>query len=112
MPVKVIIPTALRQYADDNDTVEFDGDTVGKVLEQLGRTFPALRPHLFNDDGELRNFVNVFLNDENIRDRDNQATPLQPGDELTIVPAIAGGVLSCASARGTQRCERFGGACE
>lgn len=91
MSVKVLIPTALRQYADGQDTVELSGDKVAAVLDQLGGKFPDLKPHLFNDDGELRNFVNVFLNDENIRDLSGQDTAVKPGDELTIVPAIAGG---------------------
>jgi len=91
MAVKVMIPVALRQFAGGSDTVEFSGQTVGEVLKQLGEQFPDLRKHLFGDDGELRNFVNVFLNDENIRDRDGQATVLSDSDELVIVPAVAGG---------------------
>lgn len=91
MSIKVMIPTALRQFADDQDTVEFEGENVGQVLSQLGKTFPELSRHLFDDGGELRNFVNVFLNDDNIRDREKQDTVLADGDELIIVPAVAGG---------------------
>ena len=91
MPVKIMIPTALRQYAGDSDTVELDGGNVGDVLDQLGRSFPELSQHLFDADGNLRNFVNVFINDDNIRDRDGRDTALADGDELMIIPAIAGG---------------------
>jgi molybdopterin converting factor small subunit len=91
MPIKVMIPTALRQFADGQDTIDLEGADVGQVLGQLADAFPELKRHLFDDDGKLRNFVNVYVNDENIRDNQQQSTPLRPGDELTIVPAIAGG---------------------
>ncbi|MAE64538.1 MAG: molybdopterin synthase sulfur carrier subunit [Phycisphaeraceae bacterium] len=91
MPVKVKIPTALRQYAGGQDTIDLDGDDVGQVLAKLGEGFPELAGHLFDDQGELRNFVNVYLNDQSIRDLEGSASRLSSGDELTIVPAIAGG---------------------
>jgi adenylyltransferase/sulfurtransferase len=92
MPVKVLIPIALRQFAQDRDTIELDGDNVGHVLESLSDGYPQLKIHLFAEDGQLRNFVNVFVNDQNIRDMQQQETPLAAGDELVIVPAIAGGL--------------------
>ena len=92
MPVKVMIPTALRQYTGGLDTGELGGDRVGAVLSALGEAHPELKRHLFTDDGALRSFVNVFVNDENIRDRQQQDTPLAEGDELMIIPAVAGGV--------------------
>ena len=91
MPVKVILPSALRQFTEGQDTVELEGGSVGQVLQALAEGFPRLKPHLFAEDGQLRNFVNVFVNDANIRDRDNEQTPLEAGDEITTVPAIAGG---------------------
>lgn len=91
MTIKVSIPTALRQYANGKNTVELSGSNVGQVLGQLAEGYPELRRHLFSDDGQVRNFVNVFVNDENIRDRENQDTDLREGDELVIVPAVAGG---------------------
>ncbi len=91
MLVKVMIPTALRQYTGGSDTVEVEGDRVGDVLTHLGEAHPDLKRHLFSDAGELRSFVNVFVNDENIRDRQQQATPLAEGDEVMIIPAVAGG---------------------
>lgn len=91
MPIKVMIPTALRHYADGKDTVELAGSDVTAVLDALCTQHPALKPHLFNDDGALRNFVNIYRNDEDIRNLSNQETEINEGDELTIVPAIAGG---------------------
>jgi adenylyltransferase/sulfurtransferase len=91
MTVKVIIPSALRQFANGNDTIDLEGEHVGRVLEALTEGYPQLRTHLMGDDGQLRNFVNVFVNDENIRDMQQQQTPLSDGDELVIVPAVAGG---------------------
>ena len=93
MPVKVMIPAALRQFADGKDTVELPSDTVTAVLARLGEDFPQLKQHLFSEDGQLRNFVNVFVNDENIRDRANQDTRLNEDDELMIIPAVAGGLV-------------------
>jgi len=91
MAVKVMIPTALRQYADGADTVELEGENVGQVLEKLTTDYPNLRTHLFASNGSLRNFVNVFVNDQNIRDTDQTETELKDGDEVAIVPAVAGG---------------------
>jgi molybdopterin converting factor small subunit len=91
MSVKVMIPSALRQFAGGQDTIELDGPDVGSVLQKLTEGYPDLKPHLLGDDGTLRNFVNVFVNDENIRDMQKQDTPLGIGDEVLIVPAVAGG---------------------
>ncbi len=91
MPIKVMIPTALRMYAQGQDTVELQGGSVLEVMRMMGDRFPELRKHLFNDKGQVRNFVNVFVNEDNIRDRENLDTPLKEGDEVAIVPAVAGG---------------------
>ena len=91
MAVKVMIPTALRQLANGQDTLDLNGENVGQVLQQLGETFPELRQHIFSDEGAVRNFINVFVNDQNIRDMDNLETTLTDGDELTLIPAVAGG---------------------
>jgi MoaD family protein len=92
MSVSVLLPTALRRYADDKGSLELEGSTVGALMEQLGSTYPDLKPHLFDDDGALRNFVNVFVNDDNIRDVSGTDTPVKDGDEVMLVPAVAGGV--------------------
>ena len=94
MAVKVLIPTALRQYAEGLDTVELDGAKVGEVLDNLASQYPNLKSHLFSDDGTLRNFVNVYVNEENIRSLDLNETAVSSGDEVTLVPAVAGGAVA------------------
>jgi adenylyltransferase/sulfurtransferase len=88
---KVLIPTPLRQYTDKKDSVELNGSTVGEVLSALTSQHPDLRKQLYNDEGKLRSFVNVYLNDEDIRYLQRDTTPVKEGDTLTIVPSIAGG---------------------
>jgi len=88
---KVLIPTPLRQYADKKDTVELSGSTVGEVLTALTSQHADLRKHLFNDEGKLRSFVNVYLNDEDIRYLEKDKTAVKDNDTLSIVPSIAGG---------------------
>jgi molybdopterin converting factor small subunit len=88
---KVLIPTPLRQYADKKDTVELNGSTVGEVLAALTAQHADLRKHLFNDEGKLRSFVNVYLNDEDIRYLNKDKTAVKDSDTLSIVPSIAGG---------------------
>jgi sulfur-carrier protein len=88
---KVLIPTPLRQYAGKNDAVESNGSTVGEVLTNLTSQHGDLRKHLFNDEGKLRSFVNVYLNDEDIRYLDKDKTAVKESDTLSIVPSIAGG---------------------
>jgi sulfur-carrier protein adenylyltransferase/sulfurtransferase len=91
MPVTIIIPTALRQYASDNSEIQVEAGTAGEALESLTRTHNELRKHLYNDQDKLRNFVNVYVNDEDIRHLSGSDTPLKDGDTLMIVPSIAGG---------------------
>jgi adenylyltransferase/sulfurtransferase len=88
---KVLIPTPLRQYAGKQDSLELAGATVGEVLGALTSTHTELRRHLYNDEGKLRSFVNVYLNDEDIRYMQKDATPVKDGDTISIVPSIAGG---------------------
>ncbi len=87
----VFIPTPLRQYVDGQDTLEVDGQTVDGVLAQLVEGHSQLRKHLYDDQGLLRRFVNIYLNDEDIRYLQKGDTPVAAGDEVSIVPAIAGG---------------------
>jgi molybdopterin synthase sulfur carrier subunit len=91
MAVKVIIPTPLRVYAAKKDSAEVSAQTVGEALGGLTAQFSELRKHLFTDDGKLRSFVNVYLNDEDIRYMAKEATPVKDGDVVSIVPSIAGG---------------------
>lgn len=88
---KILIPTPLRQYVDKKDTVEAAGATVGELLGALTSQYPDLRKNLYTDEGKLRSFVNVYVNDEDIRYLSKDATPVADGDTVTIVPSIAGG---------------------
>jgi len=91
MAVTVRIPTPLRKFTDDNETVDAEGATVQEAINSLQAQYPGLKERLCNEDGSLRRFVNVFLNDEDIRFQDGPDTKLSEGDELSIIPAIAGG---------------------
>ena len=91
---KVHIPTPLRQYAGKQGVVEVTGGTVGEALSSLVGQHPDLRRHLYTDEGKLRAFVNVYLNDEDIRylgDKEN--TAVKESDSLSIIPSIAGGCV-------------------
>src|SRR4029077_9734591 len=91
MTVTVIIPTALRQHTDDEDELQLNARTVSDALKELVTTFPDLRRHLYSESGRLRNFINIYLNEEDIRYKDGESTALKDGDILMIVPAVAGG---------------------
>jgi molybdopterin converting factor small subunit len=90
--MKIMIPTPLRQYADKQDAIEVKAGTVGEALTDLTSRHPELRKHLYTDDGRLRAFVNLYLNDEDIRYLSKEKTPVKDGDTLSIVPSIAGGI--------------------
>jgi sulfur-carrier protein len=89
MPV-IRIPTPMRPHAEGLDRVVVAGTTVADILDQLGTRYPALRERLFDGD-ELRGFVNVYVNNEDIRYLEDLATPVAPDDEVSIIPAVAGG---------------------
>lgn len=88
---KIHIPTPLRQYAEKQPAVEVKAGTVGEALSGLVTRHPELRRHLYTDDGKLRAFVNVYLNDEDVRYLQKEATAVKDGDTISIVPSIAGG---------------------
>ncbi len=90
--MKVLIPTPLRQYAGKQGAVHVTAGTVAEALAALTREYPELRKHLFTDEGRLRSFVNVYLNDEDIRYLDKAETPIGDTDTISIVPSVAGGV--------------------
>ncbi len=94
MPNTIHIPTPLRPFTDKQEAVQVDGATVGELLTDLTTRHSGLRKHLYTDEGRLRNFVNVYLNDEDIRYLQKEQTPVKPGDTLSIVPSVAGGVPS------------------
>ncbi len=91
MATKVLIPTPLRAYTERQEAILAEGATVGEVLDHLAKTYPLLRRHLFADDGTLRAFVNVYVNNEDIRSLNKEHTPVSEKDVVSIIPAIAGG---------------------
>jgi molybdopterin converting factor small subunit len=88
---KIHIPTPLRQYAGKQPTVEVKAGSIGDALSDLVSKHPELRRHLYTDDGKLRAFVNVYLNDEDVRYLQKEATAVKDSDSISIVPSIAGG---------------------
>ena len=90
---KILIPTPLRQFVGKHDSVDVSGSTVGEALNALTTQFGDLRKHLYNDEGKLRSFVNVYVNDEDIRYLQKDATPIKDQDTVSIVPSIAGGAV-------------------
>ncbi len=88
---KILIPTPLRQFADKQNSVDLPGSTVGEVLGAMTARYPDLRKQIYSEEGKLRSFVNVYLNDEDIRYMNKEGTPVKDSDTLSIVPSIAGG---------------------
>jgi sulfur-carrier protein adenylyltransferase/sulfurtransferase len=88
---KVLIPTPLRQFTGKQDAVSVPGGTVGEVLQSLTSQYPDLRKQIFTEEGKLRSFVNVYLNDEDIRYLSKDATAAREADTISLVPSIAGG---------------------
>jgi molybdopterin/thiamine biosynthesis adenylyltransferase/rhodanese-related sulfurtransferase/molybdopterin converting factor small subunit len=102
MSVTIQIPTPLRRFTGEQGEVEVEGGTVGEAMSSLADRFPSVKRHLFTDDGSLRSFVNVFLNDEDVRHLKSQQTPVSPGDTLIIIPSIAGGIGGTLTATETE----------
>ena len=92
MAITVRIPTPLRKYTAGKEVVQVEGNSVRAVIEGLERAHPGIKERLCDEKGALRRFVNVYYNDEDIRFLDNIETKLEDGSELSVVPAIAGGV--------------------
>ena len=91
MPVQVRIPTPLRKLTHDEEVVETSAETIGAAITDLESRYPGLQERLLDDDGQVRRFVNVYVNEEDIRFLQDKETPLKDGDEVSIIPAIAGG---------------------
>lgn len=91
MATKILIPTPLRPFTDKLDAVEAVGTTVGELLADLTSRHAGLRPHLYNEQGKLRSFVNIYLNDEDIRYLQKEQTPVGASDTISIIPSVAGG---------------------
>ena len=91
MSVMVRIPTPLRRMTNGKDKVEVESDNLGDLVEKLNSEFPGFRDRLVDEEGELRYFVNIYLNGEDVRFMDGLNTSTSSGDEISIVPAVAGG---------------------
>jgi molybdopterin synthase sulfur carrier subunit len=91
MAVSIRIPTILRTYTDGASVVEASGDTLTTVLDDLDTRFPGLRARVVDDSGALRRFVNVYVNDNDVRFSDGLATPIGDGATVSVIPAVAGG---------------------
>ena len=91
MAVQVLIPTPLQKFTNDEASVNLDASSVDGLIEALEGRSPGIKGRLCDEGGKLRRFLNVYVNSEDIRFLDNQATPLGDGDEVSIVPAVAGG---------------------
>ncbi|HZO88511.1 MAG TPA: MoaD/ThiS family protein [Chthonomonadaceae bacterium] len=91
MAVNVLIPTPLRKYTDNQEMVTASGDTVAALIADLERQYSGIAARLTDEQGELRRFVNIYVNEEDIRFLEGKDTPVKDGDTVSIVPAIAGG---------------------
>src|SRR3954452_12525158 len=98
---KILIPTPLRPYTDKQDAVEASGATVGELLADLTRQHGGLKAHLYNEQGKLRSFVNIYVNDEDIRYLQREQTPVASGDTVSIIPSVAGGAGTGAASAGS-----------
>ncbi len=105
--VKVMIPTPLRQYVGNRDVVELKGDTVDEVLRGLADASVQLKRHLYDDGGKIRNFVNVYLNEEDIRYLERGKTPVREGDVIAIIPSIAGGAAGLEESFSYEDIQRY-----
>ncbi|SVD33368.1 uncharacterized protein METZ01_LOCUS386222 [marine metagenome] len=91
MPVQIRIPTPLRKLTHDEEVVETSAETISDAITDLESRYPGLQERLLDDEGQVRRFVNVYVNEEDIRFLQEKETPLKDGDEVSIIPAIAGG---------------------
>lgn len=94
MAIKVRIPTPLRKLTGDKDVVQAEATSIQGVIEDLEKNYPGMKERICDEKGELRRFVNLYLNDEDIRFAQGRQTPVKDGDEISIIPAIAGGRLT------------------
>lgn len=91
MSVTILIPTVLRAHTGDKPSVSVEAKTAGEALKNLVAAHPGLKTHIFADNGKIRSFVNVFVNEDDIRQKGDMKAPVKSGDEIAIVPSIAGG---------------------
>ncbi|MDR1066678.1 MAG: MoaD/ThiS family protein [Clostridiales bacterium] len=91
MAITILIPTALRAFTDRRGEVQAEGKTVGEAVASFAKAYPDIRRHLYEEDGTLRSFINVYVGEMNVKNLDGVDTRLKDGDTVTLVPAIAGG---------------------
>jgi len=91
MAVSILVPAALRAYTERQAEIEVAGSTVGEVVAALAAKYPDIRKHIYKDDNNLRDFINVFIGDTNIKELEGLKSPIKDGDSIMLVPAIAGG---------------------
>lgn len=91
MPVKIAVPAPLRPYTAQQKILEIEAPTAGMLLSRLVALFPDLKAHLFDEQERIRRFVNVYVNDEDIRYLENENTPVRSGDLVSLVPSVSGG---------------------
>lgn len=91
MSIVVRIPTPLRKVTNGDDKVTVEGSTLGGIIDSMESQYPGIKGRLCDDQGQLRNFVNIYVNGEDVRFLDGMGTPTNSGDEVSIVPAVAGG---------------------
>ena len=91
MASTIRIPTPLRKLTNDQETLEVESNTIGGAIDEIEGKFPGIKERLVDEEGEIRRFVNVYVNEEDICFLENQDTPLKDGDDVSIIPAIAGG---------------------
>jgi len=94
MAVSILVPAALRAYTERQAEIEVNGSTAGEAIADLAVKYPDIRKHIYKDDENLRDFINVFIGDTNIKELGGLATPVKDGDSVMLVPAIAGGLFT------------------
>ena len=89
---KVIIPTPLRKFTENEGSIKTNGSTIQEAIKQLTETYPELKKHIYDDGGSIRSFVRIYVGDDDIKALQNEATPLKEDSVVSIIPAIAGGI--------------------
>ena|SRR3989338_8576728 len=91
MAIKVRIPTPLQKITENKELIECDGKSIKELVDNLEKKYPGIKERLYDENGKIRRFLNIYVNDEDIRFLKLDGTPLKDGDEISIIPAIAGG---------------------
>ena len=104
MSVKVTLPNAFQKHTDGVREIESSAHNLPELIAEIETSFPALRPHLRDEKGQVRRFINFYVNDEDIRFLGNEKYAFKDGDEVLVIPAIAGGCCSCCSYCGQEEC--------